>query len=154
MVKLVAWFYTDELPSPASGCLWEYMSDEKKLQEVEPYVELSWLFDYWALEDNKKTCLQMVVSRLESAPQLLIKVIKVAVCFDVQELVEVATNLAAPLYRQFHDSGELEDLDDDIVHKVRSASVQHSLGNLWLRTTDLNNFRMIEEGVNITEEYR
>ena len=136
MDKLVAWFYTDELPNPASGCLWEYTSDEEKLQELRPYVELCWLFDYWVLEDIKKACLHMVVSHLESAPQLSIKMIKAAVYFNVNELVDVATNLAAPLYRQFHDSGELDDLNEDIVHKIRSASVQRSLGNLRVRITD------------------
>ena len=130
MDKLVAWFYTDELPSPASRCLWEYMSDEEKLQALEPYLELCWLFDYWVLEDIKNTCLHMVVSHLEPAPQLSIKIIKIAVPpetwelvkglshFWTQELVEAATTLAAPLYNQFRDSGELEDLDKDIFHMI------------------------------------
>ena len=130
MDKLVAWFYSDELPSPASGCLWEYMSDEEKLKELEPYLELCWLFDYWVLEDIQKACLHMVVSRLVSAPQLSIKIIKIAAPpetwevvkglshFWTRELVAAVTILAAPLYRQFRDSGELEDLDKDIFHMI------------------------------------
>ncbi|CAH9087184.1 unnamed protein product [Cuscuta europaea] len=40
LVKLVNWFYSGELTRPISGCLWDSLDVEKKLEEVRSYVEL------------------------------------------------------------------------------------------------------------------
>ncbi|KHN26820.1 BTB/POZ domain-containing protein [Glycine soja] len=31
LIKLVQWFYSDDLPNPPSGCMWDNMDDEEKL---------------------------------------------------------------------------------------------------------------------------
>ena len=51
MGKLVNWCYTDELPRPPSGCLWDNMSTEERVSVLQPYVELCWLAEFWFLED-------------------------------------------------------------------------------------------------------
>ncbi|KAL5543815.1 hypothetical protein UlMin_007599 [Ulmus minor] len=126
LVKLVAWFYSDELPSPPSGCLWENMGTEEKLNELKPYIELCWLAEFWMLEDVKDTCLDVIFSHLEPARQLLIKIIQIALDFSQWNLAEVAATHVAPFYCQLRDSGELEDLDEALVDMVRAASVRHS----------------------------
>jgi hypothetical protein len=40
------------------------------------------------------------------------------------KLVDIAANLMAPSYRQFRDSGELEEVDDALVHFIYSASIE------------------------------
>lgn len=126
MIKLVAWFYSDELPLPPSGCLWENMDIEEKLQELQPYIELCWLAEFWFLENVQEACSNLIVSRLDSAKELSIKVIRIAATFSLWNLAELAATYVAPIYRQLCDSGELEDLDEVLVDMIRSASVQYS----------------------------
>ncbi|XP_030962752.1 BTB/POZ domain-containing protein At1g04390 isoform X3 [Quercus lobata] len=126
LVKLVNWFYSNELSSPPSGCLWDYMETEEKLCKLRPYVELCWLAEFWFLEDLKEDCSNVIVSCLDSARTLSIKIIQIAADFSLWKLAEVAANYIAPFYRQLHDSGELEALDDMLVNMVRVASVRLS----------------------------
>lgn len=126
LVKLVNWFYSNELSSPPSGCLWDYMETEEKLCKLRPYVELCWLAEFWFLEDLKEDCSNVIVSCLDSARPLSIKIIQIAADFSLWKLAEVAANYIAPFYRQLRDSGELEALDDMLVDMVRVASVRLS----------------------------
>ncbi|KAL4598464.1 hypothetical protein ACB092_11G061400 [Castanea dentata] len=126
LVKLVNWFYSSELSSPPSGCIWDYMETEEKLRKLRPYVELCWLAEFWFLEDLKEDCSNVIVSCLDSARPLSIKIIQIAADFSLWKLAEVAANYTAPFYRQLHDSGELEALDDMLVDMVRVASVRLS----------------------------
>ncbi|PON77194.1 Voltage dependent potassium channel [Parasponia andersonii] len=126
MVKLVAWFYSDELPNPPSGCLWENMGIEEKLHELQPYIELCWLADFWFMENVQEACSDVIASRLDSLRELSIKVIQIAASFSLWNLAELAATYVAPIYRQLCDSGELEDLDEVLVNMIRSASVQYS----------------------------
>lgn len=126
MIKLVGWFYSSQLPNPPTGCLWESMDTQEKLHELQPYVELCWLAKFWFLEDVQEACSNVIVSCLYSARQLCIKIIQLAANFSLGSLVEVAATLMAPSYRQLCDSGELEELDEDLVNMVRAASVRFS----------------------------
>lgn len=126
MIKLVDWFYSSELPRPPTGCLWENMDTQEKLHELQPYVELCWLAEFWFLEDVQEACSNMIVACLDSARQLCIKVIQLAANFSLRSLVDVAAILMAPSYRQLCDSGELEELDEELVDMVRAASVRFS----------------------------
>lgn len=126
MVKLVDWCYSGELPNPPSGCLWEKMDNEEKIHELKPYVELCWLAEFWFLEEVHEVCFKVIVSSLDSEKRLCIKIIQVASDFSLWSLVEVASNLMAPMYRQLCDSGELEELDEYLVDMIRVASVQFS----------------------------
>ncbi|XP_062115838.1 BTB/POZ domain-containing protein At1g04390 isoform X2 [Humulus lupulus] len=126
MVKLVAWFYSDEIPNPPSGCMWENMSIKEKLYELEPYIELSWLAEFWVLEIAQEACSNVIVSHLDSSRELPIKILQIAASFSLWKLAELAATCVAPFFRQLCDSGELEDLDEVLVNMIRSASVQYS----------------------------
>ncbi|KAG4957943.1 hypothetical protein GLYMA_15G255000v4 [Glycine max] len=124
LIKLVQWFYSDELPNPPSGCLWDNMDDEEKLFNLQPYVELCWLAEFWILENIQEACWDVIMSCLDSSSQLPIKIIKMAYNHSLWKLVDVAANLMAPSYRQLQNSGELEEFDDALVHLIYSASIQ------------------------------
>jgi hypothetical protein len=134
LVKLVNWFYSNELSRPPSGCLWDYMETKEKLYELKPYVELCWLAEFWFLEDLKEPCSNVIVFCLDSSRLLSINVIQIAANLSLWKMAEVAANYMAPLYRQLRDSGELEVLDDMLVDMVRAASVrlsQEGGSNSW-----------------------
>ena len=124
LVKLVHWFYSDELPNPPSGCLWVNMDDQEKLFNLQPYVELCWLGEFWILESIQEACWNVIMSCLDSSKQLAIKIIKMAYKLSLWKLVDVAASLIAPSYRQLRDSGELEEFDDALVHLIYSASIE------------------------------
>ncbi|XP_050221783.1 BTB/POZ domain-containing protein At1g04390 [Mercurialis annua] len=126
MVKLVNWWYTDEISSPPSGCLWDNMSNEERLQMLQPYVELCWLAEFWFLEYIQDISYGIIISCLDSAKHLSIKMIKLAADFSLWKLVEVAANYLAPLYRQLCHSGELEGLDEQVIDMIRIASIRLS----------------------------
>ena len=118
------WFYSDDLPNPPSGCMWDNMDDEEKLFNLQPYVELCWLAEFWILENIQEACWDVIMSCLDSSSQLPIKIIKMAYNHSLWKLVDVAANLMAPSYRQLQNSGELEEFDDALVHLIYSASIQ------------------------------
>lgn len=118
------WFYSDELPDPPTGCVWDNMDDGEKLLNLQPYVELCWLAEFWILENIQEACWNVIMSCLDSSRQLSTKIIKMAYDLSLWKLVEIAANLMAPSYRQLRDSGELEEFDDALVHLVYSASIQ------------------------------
>ncbi|QCD95998.1 Armadillo-type fold [Vigna unguiculata] len=124
LIKLVQWFYSDELPGPPSGCLWDNMDDQEKLFNLQPYVELYWLAEFWILENIQEACFNVIMSCLDSSWRLSIKIIKMAYNLSLWKLVDIAANLMAPSYRQLRDSGELEEFDDALVHLIYSASIQ------------------------------
>lgn len=126
MIKLVEWFYTDQLPDPPYGCSWDNMDNEEKLNELHPYIELCWLSELWLLEDIQDACFKVVVSCLDS--ELSIKVIQITAKFSLWKLAEFAAACMAPLYCTLRDSGDLEELDEFLVDMVRAASVRHSQG--------------------------
>ncbi|CAJ1958068.1 unnamed protein product, partial [Sphenostylis stenocarpa] len=124
LCKLVQWFYSDELPDPPSGCLWDNIDDEEKLFNLQPYVELYWLAEFWLLENIQESCWNVIMSCLDASWQLSIKIIKMAYNLSLWKLVDIAANLMAPSYCQLRDSGELEEFDDALVHLIYSASIQ------------------------------
>lgn len=124
MVKLVHWFYSNELPNPPSGCLWDNMDDEEKLLNLELYVELYWLAEFWILENVQEACWNVIMSGLDSAKHLSIKILKMAGNLSMWKLADAAANYMAPSYGQLRDSCELEELDDVLVHLISSASTQ------------------------------
>ncbi|KAL5079090.1 hypothetical protein RYX36_007511 [Vicia faba] len=124
LVKLVHWFYSDELPNPPSGCLWLNMDDQEKLFHLQQYVELCWLGEFWILESIQEACWNAIMSCLDSSKQLSIKIINMAYKLSLWKLVDIAANLMAPSYRQLRDSGELEEFDEALVHFIYSASIE------------------------------
>ncbi|CAA2997550.1 BTB POZ domain-containing At1g04390 isoform X2 [Olea europaea subsp. europaea] len=126
LVKLVNWFYSDQLPEPSFGCLWDNMDADEKLHEVQLYIELCWLAEFWLIEDLHEECYRVSVSCLDSSRYLSVKIMQSAAIFTQWKLAEVAANYMAPLYHSLRNSGELDALDDSLVEMVRSASVRLS----------------------------
>ncbi|CAI9294103.1 unnamed protein product [Lactuca saligna] len=124
LVRLVNWFYSGKLrPQPKYGCLWHNLNEKEKLDEVIPYVELYCLSDSWLLEDLHKECLRVIGSCLDSV-KMAIKIIQIgADCFQ-WDLVELAAKFIAPSYHHLRSSGELLQLDEQLVDIVRVASVR------------------------------
>lgn len=102
------------------------MDTEEKLHELQPYVELFGLSEFWLMQDVQEACSDVIVSCLDSSRELSIKILHVAANLSVWKLAKVAATYAAPLYRQLCNSGELESLDEMLVEMVRAASVQLS----------------------------
>ncbi|KAL2473204.1 BTB/POZ domain-containing protein [Forsythia ovata] len=127
LVKLVTWFYSDQLPEPSFGCLWDNLDADEKLLEVQLYIELCWLAEFWFIEDLREECYRVSVSYcLDSSRYLSVKIIQTAAIFTQWKLAEVAANHMAPLYHSLRNSGELDALDDNLIEMVRSASVRLS----------------------------
>lgn len=125
LVKVVKWFYSAELPKPISGCLWDNLDAKEKLSEMFPYVELCWLAEYWCLGDDlHEYCTRVVISHLDSTQGLSVKLIQIVASFHQKKLVEVVANYMAPLYNHLRKSGELDELDDELVDMIRTASVR------------------------------
>lgn len=135
LVKVVKWFYSDELPKPISGCLWDNLDAEEKLNELFPYVELCWLAEYWCLGDDlHEYCTRVVISHLDSAQRLSVKLIQIAASLHQKKLVEVIANYMAPLYNHLCKSGELDEVAYELVDMVRAASVRHFQEGVHSRT--------------------
>ncbi|CAN0891905.1 BTB/POZ domain-containing protein At1g04390 [Linum grandiflorum] len=130
MIKLVHWFYTDELPNPPIGCAWLNMGGEEKLQALQPYVELYWLSDFWFLETVQETCYRVILSRMDADAKLCIKLLDIAAKLSLWKLAEVVADHLAPAYRQLCQSGDLDMLDEGIVDMIRAASVRISRDRL------------------------
>lgn len=101
------------------------MDVKRKISELQPYLELCWLADFWFLEDVQKECAKVITSSLDS-PVLAIKVIELAANYSLWELVDVAANKIAPVYRNLHSSGALDVLDEALVEMIRLDSVRLS----------------------------
>ncbi|GFQ03220.1 BTB/POZ domain-containing protein at1g04390 [Phtheirospermum japonicum] len=113
--KLVSWFYSDQLPVPTFDCLWDNLDIEEKFKEVQSYLELCWLAEFWLIEDLHEECYKIVVSCLDSSKYLSTKLIQIAANFSQWELAQVAANYMAPSYHHLRNSGELDALDSNLV---------------------------------------
>lgn len=126
LVKLVSWLYSYELPKPIFDCLWDNLAVDQRLHELQPYVELCWLAEFWLLEDLHEQCFRVVVSGLETDRYLSVKLIQLAANFSQWKLAEIAATYMAPLYHQLRSCGDLDQLDESFIEMVRAASVQLS----------------------------
>ncbi|KAL1823031.1 hypothetical protein ACET3Z_009809 [Daucus carota] len=126
LMKLVHWFYSGELPLPMSGCLWDNLDSDEKLHEMVTYLELCWLAEFWLLQDLHEECSRVIISCLDSSRFLSIKILRLAASLNQWKLTEVSAEYVAPLYRRLRISGELEELDEELVDMVRAASVRLS----------------------------
>ncbi|KAI3456713.1 hypothetical protein Pfo_013376 [Paulownia fortunei] len=124
--KLVSWFYSDRLPVPTFDCLWDNLDPEEKFREVQTYLELCWLAEFWLVEGLHEECYEVVVSCLDSSRYLSTKTIQIAANFSQWKLAQVAANYMAPSYHHLRNSGELDALDNNLVEMVRAASVRLS----------------------------
>lgn len=131
LVKLVDWLYSDKLPILSSGCLWNNMEERVKIKELQSYLELCWLADYWLLENIKGHCsgvIKSCLNEVDFSTNLSLAVLQIAANLSLWELAETAVKCIAPSYSQLRLSGEIEKLDKDLVDMVRAASVRRSQG--------------------------
>lgn len=126
LVKLVNWFYSNRLPRPPSGCVWNNMNTEEKYNALKPYLELCWLGEFWFLEELEQACTDSIISSVESAKHVSVRIMQTAADLSLWKLAETAAEYVAPLYSQLRDSGDLEELDDVLVDLVRTVSVRLS----------------------------
>ncbi|KAG9439596.1 hypothetical protein H6P81_019761 [Aristolochia fimbriata] len=126
LCKLVSWFYTGELPKPSLDCLWKHLDTQDQMLELQAYVELSWLSQFWLLEDLHEESYNVVLSCFESSSQLALLVTKSAADLAQWEIVEAAINHIAPLYPQMRDLGDLEVINEELRDMVRAAYVLFS----------------------------
>lgn len=102
------------------------MNIEEQLQLVQAYVELSWLSEFWFLEDVRKDSIDVILSCLKSNHNLSSKTLQLAADLTQHEIVEAAVNYITPLYPQMRDSGDLEVLDEKLRDVIRAAYVHFS----------------------------
>ncbi|TVU08535.1 hypothetical protein EJB05_41943, partial [Eragrostis curvula] len=124
--KLVRWFYSGEIPRISVDCRWKNMSAEEQLSHLIPYAELSSLAEFWLLDGVKEESLQVVTSCLNSSTKASIEFISFAANLGQWELVETAIGSVAHLYPKLRDSGQLEQLDEDLDNMLRAEYVRYS----------------------------
>ncbi|KAJ7981997.1 BTB/POZ domain protein [Quillaja saponaria] len=125
MVILMHWLYSNKLPNLIPfGCLWDNMNTEKKLLELQPYLELCHLAERWLLEDIKEDCWNVIVACLDSAIELCNNILQISAKSPMGKLVEVVAEHMARSYPQLRDSGEFELLDVSLVNLIHSAFVR------------------------------
>uniref|UniRef100_A0A0A9CG64 BTB domain-containing protein n=1 Tax=Arundo donax TaxID=35708 RepID=A0A0A9CG64_ARUDO len=124
--KLVHWFYSGELPKVAPDCRWKNLSAEEQLSHLRPYAELSSLSEFWFLEGVQEESLEVVTSCLNSSTSASVEFISFAANLGQWELVEAAISSVAHLYPKLRDSGQLEQLDEDVLNLVRAEYVRYS----------------------------
>ncbi|CAN6220405.1 unnamed protein product [Urochloa humidicola] len=124
--KLVQLFYSGELPRIAPDCRWKNMSAEEQLSHLKSYAELSSLAEFWFLEGVKEESLEVVASCLNSSTSASLEFISFAANLGQWELVDAAINSVAHLYPKLRDSGQLEQLDQDVLNMLRTEYVRYS----------------------------
>jgi hypothetical protein len=124
--KLVQWFYKGELPRIAPDCRWKNMNAEEQLSHLKPYVELSSLAEFWFLEGVKEESLEVVAACLNSSTNASLEFIGFAANLGQWDLVEAAIGSVAHLYPRLRDSGQLEQLDEDVLNMLRAEYVRYS----------------------------
>lgn len=124
--KLVHWFYSGELPRVTPDCRWKNLSSEEQLSHLRPYVELSSLAEFWFLEGVKEESLEVVTSYLNSSTNASVQFIGAAAELGQWEMVEASIRSVAHLYPKLRDSGQLEQLDEDVLNMLRTEYVRYS----------------------------
>ncbi|KAG8074931.1 hypothetical protein GUJ93_ZPchr0006g45514 [Zizania palustris] len=125
--KLVQWFYSGDLPKITPDCRWRNLTTEEQLCQLQPYAELSSLAEFWFLEGVKEESFAVVTSCLNStSTAAAIEFVQSAAQLGQWELVEAAVGSVAHLYPKLRDSGQLEQLDDDVLNVLRTEYVRYS----------------------------
>lgn len=124
--KLITWFYLGKLPPLILGCTWNNMEPEEQLLEMQSYVELASLAEYWFLDEVGEESLKIVVSSMKSSQKLCIGIIQFAVELGQWKLVKAAVCNLAPFYPKVRSSGNFENLDEEVVDMLRAEYVRYS----------------------------
>uniref|UniRef100_A0A0E0GD17 BTB domain-containing protein n=1 Tax=Oryza nivara TaxID=4536 RepID=A0A0E0GD17_ORYNI len=125
--KLIHWFYSGELPKIDPDCRWRNLNSEEQLSQLRPYAELSSLSEFWFLEGVKEESLSVVTSCLSSTSTAAsVEFVVFAAQLGQWEMVEAAVGSVAHLYPKLRDSGQLEQLDDDVLNMLRTEYVRRT----------------------------
>jgi hypothetical protein len=124
--KLVQWFYSGELPKILPDCWWKNMSTQEQSSHLKPYVELSSLAEFWFLEGVKENSLEAVTACLNTGTKASVEFISFASSLGQWELVEAGISSVAHLYPKLRDSGQLEQLDEEVHDMLRREYVRYS----------------------------
>lgn len=131
LVKLVKWMYSAELPRINNGCAWNNMDGEQQLSELQAYVELASLADYWLMNGFQEECLDAIIPLLNVDHQIVLKTIAIAAGLNQRKILEVAISSIASLFPKLRDAGDLESFDEVIVDIFRDKYLResHDLGD-------------------------
>ncbi|KAK3131074.1 hypothetical protein QOZ80_6BG0501680 [Eleusine coracana subsp. coracana] len=124
--KLVHWFYSGELPRIPVDCRWKNMRTQEQLSHLRSYAELSSLAEFWFLEGVKEESLEAVTVCLNSSNKASVEFVSFAANLGQWELVEAAISSVAHLYPKLRNSGQLEQLDEDVHNMLRTEYVRYS----------------------------
>ncbi|MQL93406.1 hypothetical protein Taro_026057 [Colocasia esculenta] len=125
LVKLVAWFYSGELPKLQFHCAWNNMDSEQQFKELMVYVELSWLAEFWCLDDVHQESLEVITSCFSTNQKFPLKIIESALDLGQQKIVESAVGNLAPRYPRMRDAGDYEGINEEVVEMLQSAYVHY-----------------------------
>lgn len=126
LTKLVAWFYTGKLPRLNLGCNWINMTTTQQLDELQSYVELYTLAEFWLLKEVEEQSLNVILLSLELNQKLSMEILNSALELHQWRIVEAVVSNIAPLYPKMRASGDLENLSEEAVDLLRSQYVWHS----------------------------
>ncbi|KAG0451577.1 hypothetical protein HPP92_026348 [Vanilla planifolia] len=131
LTKLVKWLYTGKLPRISIDCRWNNMATIQQMGELQPYVELCFLGEFWFMDEIKEDSLNMVLSCLEHNPKLSMEIVSFAADHRQWSIVQAAVSNVAHLYPRMHDSGELERLGE-VSDLLRTKYVELSQKNFLM----------------------
>ncbi|XP_072954227.1 BTB/POZ domain-containing protein At1g04390 isoform X2 [Typha angustifolia] len=124
--KLITWFYSGQLPKVNPDCRWINMNKEQQLSEVQAYIELSSLAEYWCLEEVGEESSKVVILCLQSDQKVSVEIIHYAANLSQWKLVEAGVSSVAHLYPKIRDAGELDNLCEEVVDMLRAEYVRYS----------------------------
>ncbi|XP_020587247.1 BTB/POZ domain-containing protein At1g04390 isoform X2 [Phalaenopsis equestris] len=126
LTKLVTWFYTGILPRINLDCNWNNMATSQQFHELQVYVELSSLAEFWLLKEVEEESLNVVLLCLEQNQKLSMEIMDFALKLHQWRIVKAAASNIAHLYPKMRDLGDLENLSEEAVDLLRSEYVRHS----------------------------
>uniref|UniRef100_A0A1D1XNL2 BTB/POZ domain-containing protein At1g04390 n=1 Tax=Anthurium amnicola TaxID=1678845 RepID=A0A1D1XNL2_9ARAE len=126
LIKLVDWFYSGELPKPEFYCAWKNMDLEQQFKELLVYVELSWLAEFWCLDDVHKESLEVLGSCFRTNQNFPLKIVESALGLSQWEIVKAAAGRLAPQYPRMRDAGDLEGINEEVVQVLQSEYAHYS----------------------------
>uniref|UniRef100_A0A0D3GJU4 BTB domain-containing protein n=1 Tax=Oryza barthii TaxID=65489 RepID=A0A0D3GJU4_9ORYZ len=120
--KLVHWFYSGELPKIDPDCRWRNLNSEEQLSQLRTLRRA-------VIPGVKEESLSVVTSCLSSTSTAAsVEFVVFAAQLGQWEMVEAAVGSVAHLYPKLRDSGQLEQLDDDVLNMLRTEYVRSSGG--------------------------
>ncbi|XP_020270320.1 BTB/POZ domain-containing protein At1g04390 isoform X2 [Asparagus officinalis] len=126
LTKLVNYFYSGKLLRIETDCTWKNMDKNQQLLQLQAYVELSSLAEFWLLEEVGDESLDIIFSCLEADQKISADIIHYAAKLSQWKIVEVGVSSIAHLYPKMRHAGDLEKLSEEVVEMLRTEYVRYS----------------------------